>query len=115
MDTTGKELAPALKALGDESRFRILSLLLAHDLCVRALARRLELSESAVSQHLKVLREAGLVRGEKRGYFTHYAVERERLHELGAVLKAMAAAPCSTCEPGQDCPKAGAGNPSDQE
>jgi DNA-binding transcriptional ArsR family regulator len=57
--------------------------LLSHDLCVRTLAHRLQISESAVSQHLQILRKAGLVRGEKRGYWTHYAVNREVLNEIG--------------------------------
>lgn len=53
-----------LKAIADETRMKILTLLLEHNYCVRALARSLELSEAAISQHLKVLREAGLLIGE---------------------------------------------------
>ena len=96
-------LAKVFKVLGDETRFRILGLLLRHDLCVDALAARLEVGKSAVSQHLKVLREAGLVRGEKRGYFTHYSVERERLKEAAAGLEAMAATTKKRCAPGDGC------------
>ena len=79
-----------LKALGDETRFRILELLLTHDLCVGALAKRVGLSEAAVSQHLQVLRRAGLVRGEKRGYWTHYTVDREALRGLAEGLATLA-------------------------
>lgn len=75
---------PILKALADENRFRILTMLLAHDLCVGALANRLKISKAAASQHLQVLRNAGLVKGEKRGYFTHYAVEKDLLREIAA-------------------------------
>lgn len=74
------------KALADETRFKLVKLLLTHDLCVGALAKQLSISEAAVSQHLKSLREAGLVRGEKRGYWTHYAVEKEKLRELAGLL-----------------------------
>ena len=77
-----EHFVPILKALADENRFRILKMLLAHDLCVGALANRLNISTAAVSQHLQVLRKAGLVRGEKRGYFTHYAVEKNILREI---------------------------------
>ena len=56
------------------------------DLCVGGLARRLGISEAAVSQHLKQLQEAGLVKGEKRGYWTHYAVEKDRLNKLAEAL-----------------------------
>ncbi len=79
------------KALGDETRFKILSLLLSHDLCVGALAKRLKISEAAVSQHLQVLRKAGFVQGEKRGYWTHYAVRTDRLVQIADDLKKMAA------------------------
>ena len=73
------DLLVIMKALSDETRLTLVKVLLEHDFCVGALARRLSVSESAVSQHLKLLRSAGLVKGEKRGYFTHYSVDRERL------------------------------------
>lgn len=79
-----------LKCLADANRIRILNLLLTNDLCVGALAHHLELSKPAVSQHLKVLRGAGLVKGEKRGYFTHYLVQRETLRQIGESLVGMA-------------------------
>ncbi|MBW1697924.1 MAG: winged helix-turn-helix transcriptional regulator [Deltaproteobacteria bacterium] len=79
------------KALGDATRFKIIELLLGHDLCVGALARRLKVSEAAISQHLRVLREAGLVRGEKRGYWTHYTVKTDVLEKIADDLKQMAA------------------------
>jgi DNA-binding transcriptional ArsR family regulator len=77
----------ALKALGDETRFRMIRLLLTHDLCVGALADHLSLSKAAVSQHLQVLRRAGLVKGEKRGYWTHYGVNKDRVYEVAERLK----------------------------
>ena len=75
-----------LKALADETRFRIIDLLLTHDLCVGALAGRLNISKAAVSQHLQILRKAGLVRGEKRGYWTHYSVNRKVIHAIAEEL-----------------------------
>ena len=79
-----------LKAVADETRFKILQSLLERNFCVRALARHLNLSEATISQHLKILREAGLVRGEKRGYFTHYLVNREQLIVGSEILRTMA-------------------------
>jgi DNA-binding transcriptional ArsR family regulator len=76
-----EKLLEVLKALSDETRLKILTLLLTHDFCVRALAERVGLSEAAVSQHLQILRLAGLVKGEKRGYFTHYSVDRNLLKD----------------------------------
>lgn len=81
------KLVRVLKALGDENRFQIIRLLLKSDLCVGALARILNISKPAVSQHLKILREAGLVRGEKIGYWTHYRVEKELLLESARHLQ----------------------------
>ena len=79
-----------LKALADETRIKILTLLLKNTLCVRALAEKLALAEATVSQHLKVLREAGLLTGEKHGYFMHYAVDRAVLHKLAKDMEALA-------------------------
>ncbi len=75
------------KALSDQTRLRLVDMLLTHDLCVGALANRLGISKPAVSQHLQVLRQAGLVKGEKRGYWTHYSIEREALLLLADMIK----------------------------
>lgn len=86
-----------LKALGDPVRYRLLTLMAEHAYCVRALARQCGLSESAVSQHLKILREAGLVYGVKFGYYTHYRLSCETLEaavEEIAALTRMERKPC---------------------
>jgi DNA-binding transcriptional ArsR family regulator len=83
-------LVRSLKALAEEKRLRILRLLLESDLCVGALSRRLGITEPSVSRHLRILRDAGLVKGEKRGYWTHYAVEREALHRIATEIGRMA-------------------------
>lgn len=80
-----------LKAIADETRMKILTLLLKHNYCVRALARNLNLAEATISQHLKVLRETGLLTGEKRGHFMHYDVKRDILYELAAEIQELAA------------------------
>ncbi|MBN2569227.1 MAG: helix-turn-helix transcriptional regulator [Deltaproteobacteria bacterium] len=90
------ECVQIFKALADETRFALLNLLLTRDLCVGALARHLKISEAAVSQHLKLLREAGLVRGEKRGYWTHYTVVKEQVHALAEGLKVLTNLPISS-------------------
>lgn len=92
MDTT-----LLLKAVADETRLKILTLLLKHNYCVSSLARSLELSEATISQHLKVLREAGLLNGEKRGYFMHYRVERDVLRGLASDIEALAATEHEGC------------------
>jgi len=79
-----------LKALADETRLKLVTLLLGHDYCVGALAEHLNISKAAVSQHLQLLRKAGVVKGEKRGYYTHYGVDREVLTEAAKELLALA-------------------------
>lgn len=86
MDTEEQitNLAEAFQALSDPNRLRILEMLTSssHPICVNGLARRLEISQSAVSQHLKVLRNAGLVTDRKEGYFRHYSVNEDRFRDL---------------------------------
>ncbi|NLM15056.1 MAG: winged helix-turn-helix transcriptional regulator [Clostridiaceae bacterium] len=95
-----------LKAIANETRMRILTLLLQHNYCVRALANKLNLTEATISQHLKVLRKAGLLAGEKRGYFMHYTVERLVLSELARELEALATlSEIKTFCHGVDCDK----------
>lgn len=74
-----------LKALCEPKRFLLLRFLSEGGCCVRTLARKCRLSESAVSQHLKVMREADLVYGVKKGYYTLYCLNKET---LGKVIEA---------------------------
>lgn len=83
-------LVQSLKALADVNRVKILGMLLNCDLCVGALANQVGLSKPAVSQHLRILREAGLISGEKRGYWTHYSVDRQAVILIAEQLKRLA-------------------------
>ena len=71
-----------MKALCEPSRCRIVTLLSERAYCVSALATLLNLSAPAVSQHLKVLRDAGIVYCEKYGYHTHYKLDKEQLSRI---------------------------------
>jgi len=97
------ELFDIFKALGDESRYRMVKLLLQYDFCVGALAKQLGISESAVSQHLKILRNAGIVKGEKRGYYTHYYIDRDSLRNAAKKLAEL----CESEKKEAACTKAG--------
>ncbi len=61
------DLARILKVLSVGTRVRIVQLLRSRALCVNALAARLNVTQGAVSQHLRIMRDAGLVIDEKRG------------------------------------------------
>ena len=87
-----------LKALGEPKRFLLLQLMAERGFCVRALARRSCLTESAVSQHLKVLREAGLVYGVKKGYYTHYCLDKNALNSFINELMLIRDAKAQSCD-----------------
>ncbi len=72
-------LARFAQALAAPTRLRIVALLRVEALCVSALAGRLDVTQGAVSQHLRVLREAGIVVSEKRGYFVHYRLDENAI------------------------------------
>ena len=96
-----------LKALGDPSRWKLLELLSRRGYCVSALACAAGLSESAVSQHLRILREAGLAYGVKIGYYTHYRVDRDALGRLIGELEALRDIKPEPCgRPFYGCPQA---------
>ena len=78
-----EQLADTFKALSDPTRMRLIKLLheSAGALCVSALAHRLGVTQSAVSQHLRVLRQAGLVHGDRCGYFVHYSLDDDALED----------------------------------
>jgi ArsR family transcriptional regulator, arsenate/arsenite/antimonite-responsive transcriptional repressor len=78
----GEELALLAKALGHPARVRILELLLAKDACCGEIVDELPLAQATVSQHLKVLKEAGLIVGEIEGPRVSYCASRERLATL---------------------------------
>jgi DNA-binding transcriptional ArsR family regulator len=83
------ELAGIFKALSDPTRLRLVKLLSECEgaLCVNALAHRVGVTQSAVSQHLRVLRQVGLVWGERHGYFVHYSLDQDRLEQYKASLR----------------------------
>ena len=76
------ERARMLKALGEPTRLKIYQALLERKHCVRSLSKKLGISESAISQHMKVMKDAGLVYGEKFGYHTHYLPLQEAVDFL---------------------------------
>jgi DNA-binding transcriptional ArsR family regulator len=75
------KLARVLKVLAVGTRVRIVQLLRERTLCVNALAARLDVTQGAVSQHLRVMRDADLVIDERRGYRVHYRLNEETLEQ----------------------------------
>jgi ArsR family transcriptional regulator len=83
------ELARVFKALGDPVRLRLLSLIASHaggEACVCDLTDAFDLTGPTISHHLKVLREAGVIDGERRGTWVYYRVLPTTLQTLSTVL-----------------------------
>lgn len=88
-EATAVELAAGFKAVGDPTRLRLLTLIAAHEggeACVCDLTDAFALSGPTISHHLKVLREAGLIAGDRRGTWIYYRVLPEALAALSRVL-----------------------------
>ncbi len=58
-------------------------------LCVNALAGQLGITQSAVSQHLKILRQAGFVTSERRGYYIHYRLNPNQMDQVCSELSSI--------------------------
>lgn len=90
-----EKFAEIFKALSDPTRLRLVKLLGACQkgicsggpLCVNALAQQLGVTQSAVSQHLRVLRQAGLVRGVRQGSYMHYSLDGDGLRKYRMALE----------------------------
>lgn len=78
---SNKEAVRIFKVLSVESRIEIIELLKKKSLCVNALSELLGITAAAVSQHLRILRDADIVIADKRGYYVHYTVNHATLTE----------------------------------
>ena len=79
------DTAEVFKALGDPTRLKILKLISAmgNNLCVGIIAQKLNVSQPAVSQHLKILKNAGLVNADRQGFHVHYQITKGSLETYG--------------------------------
>jgi ArsR family transcriptional regulator len=87
--TDAVDLAASFKALGDPIRLQLLSMIASADggeICVCDLTPAFNVSGPTISHHLKVLREAGLIAGDRRGTWVYYRADPVKLAGLSAVL-----------------------------
>ena len=101
-----EKLAELFKALSDPTRLKVVKLLYESfsgitlndctpetcdgkggPLCVNALTNKLGVTQSAVSQHLRVLRQAGIVQGERKGAFVHYSINRDNFKKFKSMIQ----------------------------
>lgn len=93
--TDAERLARIFKAFSVDTRVRIVQLLKERELCVGALAARLKVSSGAVSQHLRILRDAGVVFPDRQGYFVHYRIDQRTLAEWKRMADKLLSSPGS--------------------
>jgi DNA-binding transcriptional ArsR family regulator len=90
-DAEAAELARGFNALGDPVRLRLLSMLAAApagEICVCDFIAPIGKTQGTISHHLKILGEAGLVHGDRRGKWVWYSLDREHLADLRAAIDA---------------------------
>ncbi len=76
-----------LKALADPTRLRMLELLVAQpgELCVCDITSQFEQRQPTISHHLRILRDAGLIRGEKRGVWSYYQATEAGIQSMSTL------------------------------
>jgi len=89
-----KKTADLFKILSVDKRIEIIEHLKNGNMNVNALAESLGVTPSAVSQHLRVLRSAGLVTDKRKGYWIHYSLDQEALEECRQRLNRVCTCGC---------------------
>ena len=87
-----RSLAVFFRALGDETRLRLVALLAHGELCVCHLQEALGLTQPLISRHLAVLRAAGVVADRREGSWVHYRLLPQDDPERARVLRTLVAA-----------------------
>ena len=87
MITVHEEHAKIFKAFCDEKRLRILELLRGGEKCACVLLEQLELGQSGLSYHMKILVESGVVESRQEGKWTHYKISEKGSSYAGTLLK----------------------------
>lgn len=89
------EPAEIFKVLSVETRVKIIELLKANGaLGVKEISNRLGITLPAVSQHLKILKQAGLVRSERQGYWIPYSINEEAMEDCREILNEVCTCGC---------------------
>lgn len=102
--------AEDFKALGDPTRLKIIDLLSSQKgyLCVCAIAKKIGITQPAISQHLKILKNAGLVKSTRKGYYVHYTINPKTLKKYTKNMDRMykkAVECCVFLESSECCPE----------
>lgn len=77
-----KKAAEFFKALGDETRLKIMLMLSEQEMCVCEILDRLKISQPAVSHHLKILKQAGIVKDSREGKWIYYSLNGDVFQDV---------------------------------
>ena len=86
MVSSYKETARVFKAFCDENRLQILEMLRSGEKCACMLLDELQISQSTLSHHMKILCDSGIVRGRKEGKWVHYSIDPAGAERAGKLL-----------------------------
>jgi len=81
-----RDLVKAFKALSDETRLRMMNLLLEGEVCVCEVMQALDISQTRASRNLNILYDAGFLRRRKEGLWSHYSLEEGELEAFLPLL-----------------------------
>lgn len=84
-----KDRAKIFKAFCDENRLQILDMLKSGEKCACKLVDELNISQSTLSHHMKILCDAGIVKGRKDGKWVHYSLDEGGAERAEEILKSM--------------------------
>jgi DNA-binding transcriptional ArsR family regulator len=81
-----EKLAEIFKLLSDKARVRIVQVLKRRAMCVTELTSQLGITPSATSQHLRILRDAHLVKFQKRGFHVYYHLDEKNIDHMHRII-----------------------------
>lgn len=84
-----KQLAQILKALGDETRLEIVRMLMGRELCVCDILGAFSVSQSTISHHLKILKQAGLLIDSRDGKWIYYSINADIFEAVQEFLQSV--------------------------
>lgn len=87
METIYEKHSRVFKALCDEKRLRILEMLRSGEKCACKLLENLDIGQSSLSYHMKILVESGIVESRQEGKWTHYTISKQGSIEAIDLLK----------------------------
>ncbi|MDD3244140.1 MAG: metalloregulator ArsR/SmtB family transcription factor [Eubacteriales bacterium] len=103
MELTPEKNAKVFKAFCDEKRLAILELLRSGEKCACVLLEDLDIGQSGLSYHMKVLCESGIVESRQEGKWTHYKISAQGSEEALLLLKAITTPNASASNSGCRC------------